>query len=69
MQIGWIEASDAPDKFRPTQKGSELREKAETLANEYFYRPWSVLTQPELDELYDLLTKLYEQLSEYKKSK
>jgi hypothetical protein len=69
VQIGWIEASDAPDKFRPTQKGRELREKAEALANEYFYRPWSVLTQSELDELYDLLTNFHEQLLEYKKSK
>jgi len=69
MEIGWIEASDAPGKFRPTQKGRELREKVENLTNEYFYRPWSVLVQEELDELYALLTKLHEQLMAYKKSK
>jgi len=68
-EIGWIEASDVPGKFRPTQKGRELREKVEALANEYFYRPWSVLIQDELDELYTLLTKLYEQLLAYKKLK
>lgn len=66
VEIGWIEAGDTPDKFRPTQKGRELREKVEGLTNEYFYRPWSVLTQAELDELYDLLTKLHEELMAFK---
>ncbi len=69
VEIGWIETSDAPGKFRPTQKGRELREKVETLTNEYFYRPWSVLTQEELDELYGLLTKFHEQLMANHKSK
>ena len=68
VQIGWVEASDVPGRFRPTKKGRELREKVENLTNEYFYRPWSVLTQEELDELYGLLTKLHEQLMSYKKS-
>ena len=68
MQIGWVESADVPGKFRPTPKGRELREQVENLTNEYFYRPWSVLTQDELDELYGLLTKLHEQLLAYKKS-
>jgi len=68
-QIGWIESADAPGKFRPTQKGRDLREKVENLTNEYFYRPWSVLTQDELGELYNLFTKLHEELISYKKSK
>lgn len=67
-EIGWIETSDALGKFQLTQKGRELREKVETLTNEYFYRPWSVLTQEELDELFGLLTKLHEQLMFYRKS-
>jgi len=69
VEIGWVETGDAPGRFRPTQKGRELREKVENLTNEYFYRPWSVLTQEELDELYGLLTELHEQLLAYKKSK
>jgi hypothetical protein len=68
VEIGWVEASDVPGKFRPTKKGEELREQVENLTNEYFYRSWSVLTQDELDELYGLLTKLHEQLIAYKKS-
>jgi hypothetical protein len=67
--VGWAEAADVPGRFRPTQMGKELREQAEQLTNEYFCRPWSVLTQEELDELYDLLTKLRGQLNVYRKSR
>jgi len=67
MEIGWIETADTPDKFRPTQKGRKLREQVESLTNEYFYHPWSVLVQSELDELYALLTKLHDQLVVYNK--
>jgi hypothetical protein len=54
--------------FRLSQQGRELREQAEQLTNEYFYAPWSVLMQAEIDELYDLLTKLRDALSAYRKS-
>ena len=67
--VGWAEEADVPGKFRLTQKGMELREQAEQLTNVYFYRPWSLLKQEELDELYDLLTKLRNQLDAYRKSR
>ncbi len=67
-QLGWAEQTEVPDAFRITQTGRELREKSEQLTNEYFYAPWSVLTQVELDELYDLLLKLRDQLNSYRKS-
>jgi len=67
VEIGWAEGTDISGKFRSTQKGRELREQAEQLTNEYFYGPWSVMTQGELDELYDLLMKLREQLNAYRK--
>jgi hypothetical protein len=66
--VGWAEEAHVPGKFRPTEAGRELREKAEQLTNDYFYRPWSVLTQGERDELYHLLTKLRDQLHVYGKS-
>jgi len=66
--VGWAEEGNVPGKFRLTQMGRELREQAEQLTNEYFYRPWSVLTQEELDELYDLLTKLRDHLNAFRKS-
>ena len=68
-QIGWVEATDVPGEFRPTQKGRELRERAEQLTNEYFYSPWSVMTEDELDELYGMLLKLQKQLSAFRKVK
>ena len=67
-QIGWAEEVDGSGRFRPTQKGKELREQAEHLTNEYFYDPWSVMTRSELDELFDLLMKLREQLNSYRKA-
>ncbi len=69
VEIEWIESAENSGAFRPTRKGRELREQAEALTNEYFYRPWSVMKQEQLDELYDLLTRLRDQLHEYKKVK
>ncbi|MDL1944801.1 hypothetical protein FBQ99_20945 [Chloroflexi bacterium CFX2] len=69
VQIGWVEAADAPYAYRPTSKGREIREQAERLTDEYFFRPWSVLTEGELDELYALLSKLRGQLIVFRKAK
>lgn len=66
--VGWAGEAEVPGTFRPTPMGRELREQAERLTNEYFYRPWSVLPLEELDELYGLLTKLHDQLKAYRKS-
>lgn len=68
-QLGWVEPSDVRGEFRLTEKGRQLREQAERLTNQYFYAPWSVLTQAELDELYDLLLKFREQLNSFRKVK
>lgn len=67
VEIGWVEAADLPDTFRPTTIGREVREGAERLTDEFFYRPWSVLTDAQLEELYALLAKLQGQLAIYKK--
>jgi hypothetical protein len=69
VQLGWAEQTREPGTFRITQAGRELREKAEQLTNAYFYAPWSVMTREELNELYDLLLKLKEQLHSFKKAK
>lgn len=66
-QLGWAEQVDSIGTFQITAKGRELRERAEQLTNQYFYAPWSVMTQEELDELYDLLWKLREQLNSFRK--
>lgn len=68
VQVGWLEEAGGVGTFRPTQKGQELHEQVEELTDEYFYCPWKILPQAELDELYDLLAKLREQLHAFKKS-
>jgi len=69
VEIGWAEVSDRPGTFRLSQGGIELREQAEHLTNEYFYTPWSVLVQAEIDELYQLLANLRDGLNVYRKSR
>ena len=68
VEVGWAEIDDRPGAFRLSRQGIELREQAEHLTNEYFYAPWSVLTQAEIDELHTLLTKFHDGLSIYRKS-
>jgi len=67
IEVGWLEVADVADTFRPTSKGRKLREQVEKLTDEYFYRPWVTFSTNELDEFYDLLTKLREQLHAFKK--
>ena len=67
IEVGWLEPAETPDAFRPTQMGRELREQVEKLTDEYFYRPWATFPPTELDEFYDLLVKLREQLIRFKK--
>lgn len=69
VEIGWVEVDHRPDIFRLSLQGKELREQSEHLTNEYFYTPWSVLAQNEMDELYFLLTKLRDELNVYRKMK
>lgn len=69
VELGWAEPSSIrPDEFQLTEPGKQLREQAEEQTNRYFYTPWSVLTPAELQELYGLLTRLYEALRVYRKS-
>jgi hypothetical protein len=68
QEIGWLEEADTPGEYRITPAGKELRAQVETQTDEYFYAPWSALTQDELDEMYDLLVKLRERLRELRKT-
>jgi DNA-binding MarR family transcriptional regulator len=69
LELGWAEPAARPNTFRLTQEGAGLRAQAERLTEEYFYRPWSVLSPEELEELYALLTKLRSELAMYRKSR
>ena len=67
IELSWVEPGRRRATFQLTKQGKHLREQAEHLTNEYFYAPWSVLMPEELDELYELLTRLREGLSVYLK--
>ncbi|MDQ3007329.1 MAG: hypothetical protein M3R47_18335, partial [Chloroflexota bacterium] len=67
VEIEWLENAETSGAVRPTPKGRELREQAEGLTNEYFFRPWSALKPDELEELHSLLKELRHQLRELKK--
>ncbi len=69
VEVGWAESDERSGTFRLSRQGIELREQAERLTNEYFFVPWLVLVQAEVDELYNLLTKLHDGLSIYRKSR
>jgi len=68
VELGWVEPSRMEGSFCVTQKGREIRKEVDQLTDEYFYRPWSVLSEQDTNELYDLLTKLHDQLGVYKKT-
>lgn len=68
VQIGWMEPDDAPNAFRPTEQGRELREQVESLTDKYFYRTFHSLSDREREQLHSLLTTLREQLSNYRSS-
>ena len=67
-QIGWLEDAAVEGAFRITEMGIGLREQVEKVTEHYFFTPWSVLTEQELDELFTLLTKLRERLRGFRKS-
>ncbi len=69
VEIGRAEVDYRPDTFRLSRQGKELYEQVERLTDEYFCAPWSVLVQDEIDELYELLTELHDELSTFRRSK
>ena len=66
-EAGWLEKTDAPETYRLTPKGEKMQDQVEMLKDGYFYRPWAIFSQNELDEFYSLLEKLREQLHGVKK--
>lgn len=47
--LGWIE--NGADGYQVTEKGRKVHQTAEDKTNEYFYAPWSVLENNELNQL------------------
>lgn len=55
IKFGWIEKSQ---ELILTEEGWTVREDAERLTNEYFFKSWMVLTNKELDRMGELFQKL-----------
>lgn len=68
-QIGWAEETAEPGVYRLTSLGKEIHKDAQRLTDRYFYSPWSATAPGELDELYDLLAKLLEELRAFRRVK
>jgi hypothetical protein len=69
VQIGWAEGTEVPGAYRISPQGRKIHKDAERLTDEYFYGPWSIMTPGEIDELYDLLVKLREELSAFRRER
>lgn len=60
---GWlVEVEDAPGSYELTDAGRHVNGEAERLTNEYFYAPWSTLSEAEQTDLVKLLKQLRERL-------
>jgi hypothetical protein len=68
VDAGWLEASVTSGIYQPTLRGRGMHTEVEKLTNEYFFRPWQVLSDDELIEFYDRLVKLHGQLQHFRKS-
>ena len=58
MHKGWVEQKG--ERFSILRPGREFRQGAETLTDEFFYRPWNILSEKELVELKNLLKNIFE---------
>lgn len=67
-EVGWLEETETQGVFKPTANGKEMHDRVQKLTNKYFYRPWAMFSQNDLDELYALLMQLREQLRDFKKN-
>ena len=56
MQRGWV--TEETEMYQVTTLGREIRQAAEETTDQYFYAPWSCLSQAETEEFRTLLTHL-----------
>lgn len=56
VELGWIE--EGPEGYAATEKGKQVRQTAEEKTDAYFYGPWSVLENNELNQLRGGLMRL-----------
>jgi hypothetical protein len=64
VRRGWIEHDDAAGTYLVTAAGRATRAEVERLTDQYFYAPWSCLTEAEIAMAHNLLIRLREGLQE-----
>lgn len=65
VERGWLAPNpDQTDAYLPTETGQTIWQQVEDLTNQYFYKPWSVLSETELEEVALLLKALKERLEQ-----
>jgi hypothetical protein len=55
---GWLEQAGAAERYSATEAGRAVRAEVERLTDQYFYAPWSCLTEAESAMVHDLLIRL-----------
>ena len=57
---GWVRAAGDAERraFEVTAAGRQVRDDAEAATDRFFYAPWQVLNETEVDDLRELLTRL-----------
>lgn len=55
-ELGWLAKSAGG--YQVTEKGQEIRQKAEEMTNECFFTPWSCLDSGEMNRLLNLLVRM-----------
>lgn len=63
---GWVEGT--ADGYRVAEKGDALRQEAEDATDRYFFAPWACLDVNERNQLFNLLTRLKEELCDLAES-
>lgn len=53
---GWLERTE--DGYRVTDAGEAMRQEAEDATERHYFAPWACLTEAEVDQLHELLTRL-----------
>lgn len=68
VQRGWLQATTEAVAFSLTEQGRAVREQVERLTDQYFYAPWSCLTEEEIAQIPTSLTHLRDQFQELETS-
>ena len=63
VALGWIEAAEDAATYRMTVEGRSQRDEIERLTDEYFYAPWAVLSDAEVERLSTIAERLLERLA------